>query len=87
MIDTDLLPWLIEINTNPCLELCCPLLGKLIPGLIDNTLKIAVDPLFPSSNWNKSKHLLQGNSLFSNKYELIFDELIEGNLNCISDTK
>ena len=52
----------------------------MIPQLIDNTLKIAVDPLFPCTNWNKSKHLLPGNSLFGNKFELIFDELIEGSL-------
>ncbi len=34
MIDEELEPWLIEINTNPCLELCCPLLQRLIPSLI-----------------------------------------------------
>lgn len=39
MIDQDLKPWLIEINTNPCLELSCPLLSKLIPGIIENTLR------------------------------------------------
>lgn len=26
MIDEDFKPWLIEINTNPCLELSCSLL-------------------------------------------------------------
>lgn len=26
MLDWNLKPWLIEINTNPCLELSCPLL-------------------------------------------------------------
>lgn len=28
--------WLIEINTNPCLELSSPLLEKLIPRMISN---------------------------------------------------
>lgn len=26
MIDMDFKPWLIEINTNPCLEMSCPVL-------------------------------------------------------------
>jgi tubulin polyglutamylase TTLL1 len=34
MIDEGLKPWLIEINTNPCLELSSPLLMKIIPELI-----------------------------------------------------
>ena len=39
MIDQGLKPWLIEINTNPCLELSCPLLSKIIPSLIENVFK------------------------------------------------
>jgi len=31
MIDNNLKPWLIEVNTNPCLEICCPLLSSIIP--------------------------------------------------------
>jgi hypothetical protein len=31
MIDEKFHPWLIEINTNPCLELASPLLARLIP--------------------------------------------------------
>ncbi len=30
--------WLIEINTNPCLELSSPLLEKLIPRMLSNNL-------------------------------------------------
>jgi tubulin---tyrosine ligase len=47
MIDNSLKPWLIEINTNPCLEICCPLLAKLIPDLLEQTLRLGLDPLFP----------------------------------------
>ena len=39
MIDENLKPWLIEINTNPCLELSCPLLSRIIPEMLDNALK------------------------------------------------
>lgn len=34
MIDANLEVWLIEINTNPCLELSCPLLGCIIPKMV-----------------------------------------------------
>lgn len=48
MIDADMKPWLIEVNTNPCLETCCPLLCRLISHLIENTIRITIDPMFPS---------------------------------------
>ncbi len=54
MIDEHCKPWLIEVNTNPCLEISSPLLARMIPAMIENSLKsapsffrIAVDPLFP----------------------------------------
>ena len=47
MIDEEFRPWLIEINTNPCLELCCPLLQRIIPSVVENTFKLCIDPLFP----------------------------------------
>lgn len=34
IIDQDLSVWLIEVNTNPCLELSSPLLEQLIPRMI-----------------------------------------------------
>jgi hypothetical protein len=80
MIDDEFRPWLIEINTNPCLELCCPLLSKVIPAMVENALKIGLDPLFPPPyNWpvNK-KYQLGDNPLENNRFELIFDESVEG---------
>ena len=46
MIDEDFKIYLIEANTNPCLEISCPLLARIIPEVIDNTFTIALDPLF-----------------------------------------
>lgn len=39
MIDADFKIYLIEINSNPCLELSCPLLGSIIPKMVENTLE------------------------------------------------
>ncbi len=39
MIDSELKPWLIEINTNPCLELSGPLLSQIIPSVIEQTFR------------------------------------------------
>jgi len=39
MIDDCLKPWLIEINTNPCLELSCPLLERIIPSLVEQVFR------------------------------------------------
>lgn len=39
MIDDDMKVWLLEINTNPCLETTSPLLNKIIPNMIENALK------------------------------------------------
>ena len=47
MIDEDLKPWLIEVNTNPCLEETSQLLSMLLPRMIDDAFKLTVDVLFP----------------------------------------
>jgi len=39
MIDENYSTWLIEINTNPCLETNCPVLNKIIPRFIENTFQ------------------------------------------------
>ena len=59
MIDDHHNPWLIEINTNPCLELSCPLLSKLIPEMVQNAFMYPITyveststPYFlPPSHW------------------------------------
>lgn len=79
MLDEDFKLYLIEINTNPCLELPCPLLSTLIPHMLDNSIRIALDPLFPPPfGYFASKKYPIGELCPENKYELIFDELLEG---------
>jgi hypothetical protein len=47
MIDTNFQVFLIEINNNPDINTCCPVLSKIIPNMIDNLFRITVDPIFP----------------------------------------
>ena len=57
MIDNTGNMWLIEVNTNPCLEESSPLLQKLIPRMlsndsknkysIDDGFRLTIDKIFP----------------------------------------
>ena len=47
ILDEDLNPWLIEVNTNPCLEESSTLLKVLIPRMLDDALKLILDVVFP----------------------------------------
>lgn len=39
MIDAHFKLYLIEVNSNPCLEISCPLLGAIVPRMIENALE------------------------------------------------
>ena len=43
MFDFDLNPFLIEINTNPGLEISSPLIKKLVPRMIDDAFRLTID--------------------------------------------
>merc|ERR1712139_339363 len=47
MVDASFRVWLIEVNTNPCLELCNTYLSYLIPKMLDEALQLTVDRFFP----------------------------------------
>ena len=70
MVDSSLQPWLIEVNTNPCLETTCPLLQKLITDLVDSGLRIALDPLYPPPNQQKRMNT----QISVLQWQLSFDE-------------
>ena len=78
MLDDEFKLSLIEVNTNPCLETESPLLARIIPELIDNTFKIVLDPIFPSPDLSSNRKLLINELPQEIKYQLIFDEDIEG---------
>jgi len=48
MIDEQLEPWLIEVNTNPCLEESSALLKQFLPRMIDDAFKLTLDLVFPA---------------------------------------
>jgi Tubulin-tyrosine ligase family len=42
MLDADFRLYLIEVNTNPCLEMTSPLLARIIPEVLDNTFRYII---------------------------------------------
>ena len=51
MIDEELNPFLIEINTNPGLEISSPLIRKLVPRMIDDAFRLT-EPPFGNFFWS-----------------------------------
>jgi tubulin monoglycylase TTLL3/8 len=72
MIDRNFKPWLIEVNTNPCLELSSKYLNVIIPSMLDNAFKIVLDCIFPAPIGEYIEFPQE------NRFELIFHEFVEG---------
>lgn len=71
LLDESLKPWLLEVNTNPCLELASSHLTRIIPNMIENALRIAVDPLFLEPK-SYLRHVKSSLELVENKFDLVF---------------
>jgi hypothetical protein len=78
MVDQNMKVSIIECNTNPSLELSCPLMARIIPAMLDNVFRIVVDPLFPPPDFSMAKKNLMHDILPINKLELVFDERLSG---------
>ena len=48
-LDEDYNVYLIEVNTNPCLEESSALLQKLIPRMLDDMFKLTLDKVYAPS--------------------------------------
>ena len=46
ILDADFNSWLIEVNTNPCLEESSSILKMLLPRMLNDALKLTVDRVF-----------------------------------------
>ena len=79
MFDDQFKPYLIEVNSNPSLEPSSTLLTKLFSSMLDNTFRIAVDPLFPPNDgFSMKKGSIGVDICPENRYDLIFDERVDG---------
>lgn len=47
MVDENFNIWLIEANTNPCLDESSDLLKEYMPRMIDDAFKLTIDRIFP----------------------------------------
>eukprot|EP00347_Sterkiella_histriomuscorum_P014963 403358833 len=47
IVDEDLQSYIIEVNTNPCIEESSGLLKMLLPRMIDDMFKLTIDTIFP----------------------------------------
>jgi len=76
MIDEDLKVYLIEVNTNPCIETTqCPLMQRLITQLLDQTFKITTDPfLQPANLLDSSLDIKKTESHYANSNEITVGE-------------
>ena len=79
MFDEELTPFLIEINTNPGLEISSPLISKLIPRMIDDAFRLTIDlcfeTIYSSDRYGKDGYIspfhVEGYSDYENMFELI----------------
>lgn len=70
MVDSRDQLWLIEVNTNPCLELSNQWLSAIIPRMLDDGFKLTIDKLFGRKNGkDASDYPVEGYSDCCNMWE------------------
>ena len=74
MLDENFNLYLIEVNTNPVLDMSNPVMHNLVPAMLNNALRVVVDPLFMPAEHVKA-HAYDGCEL--HKFELVFDEALD----------
>ena len=67
MMDEDKNVFLIEINTNPGLEISSDVIAELVPRMIDNALLLTVDEIFPTEY---SKESLNEKGQYKSKFHV-----------------
>lgn len=71
MVDSEKKVWLIEANTNPCLEESNSYMSRLVPRMINDTLELTLDDVFSFGRLNNPKKpLTKDNETNQYKYHL-----------------
>ena len=79
MFDDHFKPFLIEVNSNPSIEQSNNHLTKIFTQMLDNTFRIAIDPIFPpQEGYSMKKGSIGVDIVPENKFDLIFDERVDG---------
>ena len=70
ILDDQFRPWLIEVNTNPSLELNSPVVERIIPQMVENVFRISVDAVYqPNDDCSRARsYFLYENCLEKNKF-------------------
>ena len=76
IFDEKLIPYLLEVNTNPGLEISSPLIEMLIPKMIDDAFKLTIDKIFKLgedtiNEMKKNPFKVQGYDDNENMWELL----------------
>jgi hypothetical protein len=71
ILDKDMNPYLLEVNTNPGFEESSSLIKEILPRMIDDALRLTVDELYPPVivNGNKSCFTVDGYSNEDNLWQ------------------
>ena len=62
ILDEDFNTWLIEVNTNPCLEESNQLLRDYIPRAIEDMFKLTIDKIFPKHSLKRRRNPVNNDS-------------------------
>lgn len=71
MIDENLNPWLIEVNSSPAMDYSTPITRKLVKMVMEDIVKIVVDlrkKKVKSKTAGEFKCIFNGEQPFKNKY-------------------
>lgn len=71
LLDENLKPWLLEVNTNPCLEISSSHLARIIPSMLDNAFQLTLDSIF-QINFTLKNDM---SAITENKFELVYHSL------------
>ena len=67
ILDNEFKIWILEINNNPGLGISSPLIGNLVPRMLDDAFRLTIDKVF---NTRYSNECFDENGKYKSKYKL-----------------